>query len=69
MVRLALNDFAREDDAFEVENVEFVIFQFLGRVGGDHVSMLPDEIAKARQGPVGHFGMILSLLSLTRRRG
>jgi hypothetical protein len=26
--------------------------------------MLPDEIAKARQGPVGHFGMILSLLSL-----
>ena len=25
--------------------------------------MLPDEIAKARQGPVGHFDIILSLLS------
>jgi hypothetical protein len=45
-----------------------VIFQFLGRVGGDHVSMLPDEIAKARQGPVGHLGMILSLLSLAAQR-
>jgi len=50
VVLLALDDFAREDDTFEVENVEFVIFQFPGRVGGDQVSLLPDEVAKARKG-------------------
>jgi hypothetical protein len=29
---LTLDDFAREDDAFQIEDVELVIFLFLGRV-------------------------------------
>lgn len=53
-VDLAFDDFAREDDTFEVEDFEFVIFKLLGGVGGDHISTLPDEIAEVRQGPINH---------------
>lgn len=35
VVALALRDLPREDDVFEIENGEVVIFKFLGGVGGN----------------------------------
>ncbi len=54
VIDLPFDDFARKDDALEVVDVDFVIVKLISRVGGDHVSMPPDEVAEARQDPIGH---------------
>src|SRR5258706_7842193 len=49
-VSLALDDLAREDDAFEVEDVKVVIIEFLRGVGGYDVPPQPNELAETLQG-------------------
>ncbi len=50
-VSLALDDCAREDDAFEIENAEVVIFKFVRGVRGDYIAERPNQMAKLRDRP------------------
>ena len=47
-ILLALNDTASEDDAFEIEDREVVIFQFFGGVNGYGVVLLRRPVKRAR---------------------
>ena len=53
-IALALDDLAREEDVFEVEDGEVVIFKFVRGVGGDGVAERPDQLAKVGDGHLCH---------------
>jgi hypothetical protein len=53
-IALALDDLAREDNVFEIEDGEVVIFKFVCSVGGDGVAERPDQLAKVGDGHLGH---------------
>jgi hypothetical protein len=53
-VTLPLDDFAREDDAFEVEDREIVIVKFLRSVNGDDVVQGTNEVSKLVDGWMLH---------------
>ena len=53
-VALALDDLAREDDAFKVEDGEVVIFKFVRGMGGNDVAERTDQMAKVGDGHLGH---------------
>ena len=53
-IALALDDLAREDDVFEIEDREVVIFKFVRSVGGDGVAERQDQLAKVGDGHLGH---------------
>ena len=53
-VALPLDDFPGEDDIFEVEDREAVVFEFIGGVGRDCIVERPDQVAKVGDGYCGH---------------
>lgn len=53
-VTLPFDDFAREDDAFEVEDREVVIVKFLCGVNGDDVVQGNNEVSKLADGWMLH---------------
>ena len=53
-VALALDDLAREDDVFKVEDGEVVIFKFVRGMGGNDVAERTDQMAKVGDGHLGH---------------
>ncbi len=57
-VALALDDCAREDDVFEIEDGEIVIFKFLRRMDGHGIVQRTDQIAEPHDGSLGHTGIL-----------
>ena len=51
---LALDDCAREDDVFEIENAEVVIFKFVRGVGGNDIAERTNQMAKLGDRHLGH---------------
>lgn len=57
-VALALDDRAREDDVFEIEDGEIVIIKFLRRVDRHGIIQTTDQITKPVDGNAGHIGIL-----------
>lgn len=57
-VALALNDRAREDNVFEIEDGEIVIFKFLRRVDRHGIVQRTDQITEPVDGSLGHIYML-----------
>jgi len=57
-VALALDDRAREDNAFEIEDGEIVIFKFLRRVDGHGIVQGTDQITEPIDGSLGHIRIL-----------
>lgn len=53
-VALALDDRAREDNVFEIEDGEIVIFKFLRRVDGHGIVQGTNQITESVDGSLGH---------------
>ena len=53
-IALSFDDFAREDDVFEVKDREVVIFKFIRSMGGYNVTERPDQLAKVGDGHLSH---------------
>lgn len=53
-VALVLDDFAREDDVFEVEDGEVVIFKFVRGVGCNDLAERTNQVAELRDRHLGH---------------
>jgi hypothetical protein len=66
-VTLPLDDFAREDDAFEVEDREIVIVKFLRSVNGDDVVQGTNEVSKLADGWMLHVWILISRYAFQRK--
>ena len=53
-VTLAFNDLAREDDVFEVEDAEVVIFKFVRCVGGNGIGKSTNQMSNLGDGVLCH---------------
>lgn len=57
-ITLALDDRAREDNVFEVEDGEVVIFKFLRRMDGHGIVQSTDQISEPLDGSLGHIRIL-----------
>ena len=57
-VALAFDDRAREDNVFEIEDGEIVIFKFLRRVDGHGIVQGTDQVTEPVDGSLGHIRIL-----------
>ena len=57
-VALALDDCTREDNVFEIEDAEVVIFKFLRCVDGESIVQCTYQITELSNGSLGHIRIL-----------